>query len=339
MKTRPLVIGLLAAAAALLIPDSVTVAEPTHVLNFGTVAPDGTPWADQLVGIKERVEKTTNGAVQIKLFLAGTMGAEVEMTRDIRRGERLQGGGMSTAAISEGAGVPLLQLPELPYLFKTFDEADAVLDDVLMAPVTEQLAGKGFVFAGWAENGWRSFATKGPVTSLEELRAYKMRSQESPVHIGMYKALKVPYATAPTTEVLNSLNTGIFDGFDNTPLFSLAAGLMEPVTHYTQSRHIYQPAAVVYSKRYFDKMPPDIQEIVLGDVRAESLNGRVGVRALEQEMLDIMKDTGKIVTELDPALRDEMAAATKGVHDTFLAEHPDLKAYYDQVTTKLSSMR
>ncbi len=339
MKLRPVLIGLVAAAAALLLPDSATVAEPTYVLNFGTVAPDGTPWADQLKGIKDRVERETSGAVQIKLFLAGTMGAEVEMTRDIRRGERLQGGGMSTAAIAEGAKVPLLQLPELPYLFRSFDEADAVLDDVLMGPVTEQLASKGFIFAGWAENGWRSFGTKGPVTSMEELRSYKMRSQESPVHTGMYKALGVPYATAPTTEVLNSLNTGIFDGFDNTPLFSLAAGLMEPVSHYTLSRHIYQPAAVIYSKRYFDRIPADLQRTVLGDVRAESHNGRVGVRALEQEMLEIMRSSGKVVSEIDPALREEMAAATEVVHQQFLAENPDLKPYYEQVTAKLASMR
>jgi TRAP-type C4-dicarboxylate transport system substrate-binding protein len=339
MKFRPLAIGLLAAAAALVLPGSATEAEPAYVLNFGTVAPDGTPWSQQLQDIKTRVEEQTDGKVQIKLFLGGSMGAEVEITRDIRRGERLQGGGMSTAAIADGANVPLLQLPELPYLFRSVEEADVVLDEVLLEPVSADLKEKGFIFAGWAENGWRSFATKGPMTSLDELKGYKMRSQESPVHTAMYTALGVPFVTKPTTEVLSALSTGIVDGFDNTPLFSVAAGLMNEVSHYNLSRHIYQPAAVVYSARYWEKMPADIQEVVLGDVLAESKKGRVGVRALETEMLDVMRGMGVTVAEVDSSLSDELASKTAGVHQTFLSEHPDLKPLYDQVQAKLGSMR
>ena len=39
----------------------------------------------------------------------------------------------------------------------------------------------------------------------------------------MYKALNVQAIAKPVSEVLPSLNTGIVTGFDNTPLFSLAA--------------------------------------------------------------------------------------------------------------------
>ncbi|HJN75003.1 MAG TPA: TRAP transporter substrate-binding protein [Myxococcota bacterium] len=328
------------AAGVLVVPTSTPEAEPQYTVNFGTVAPDGTPWADQLRDTKKRVEKESAGAIKVKIFLGGSLGSEIEMVQDCRRGERLQGVGVSTGAMAEGANIPLLQLPELPYLFNSFEEADAVMDDVLFDPMSKEMSDKGFVLTIWAENGWRSFATKGgPATSPEELAAYKMRSQESPVHLNMYKALGVQAVSKPTSEVMPALNTGIVDGFDNTPLFSLAAGWIDAVDHYTRSNHIYQPAAVAYSKAWWDTLPADMQTIVLGDPRAEAAKGRAGVRALEADLIETIKAKGVTVTELSPAQRKVFADKTLGVHKTYLRENPEALSLYKKVQAKLKSMR
>ncbi len=56
------------------------------------------------------------------------------------------------------------------------------------------------------------------------------------------------------------------DGFDNTPLFAMAAswyqGLKEGQRHIFLSRHCYQPALLVYSKKWFDTLPKEIQEVI-----------------------------------------------------------------------------
>ncbi|MEC7242670.1 MAG: TRAP transporter substrate-binding protein DctP [Myxococcota bacterium] len=314
-------------------------AQGTHNLNFGTVAPDGTPWADQLRDVQKRIRTDSNGAINVRVFLGGSMGSEVEIVEDIASGQRLQGGGMSTAAIAEGANLPILMMPELPYLFRSVEEADAVLDEVLLEPVSAALEAKGFVLGAWAENGWRNFATTGPATSPEELSAYKMRSQESPVHLGMYEKLGVQAVAKPTSEVLPALNTGIIDGYDNTPLFSLAAGWIEPISHYTLSQHIYQPAAVVYSKRFLDGLPADLQRIVIGDPLMESQRGRVGVRALESELIESIRQMGKTVTELTPEQRKAFRRATKDVRNGFVVTHANLRPVYAEVKAKLQSMR
>jgi TRAP-type C4-dicarboxylate transport system substrate-binding protein len=340
MKLRNVVAASGLLMAALVLPTKTVDAEPQFVMNFGTVAPEGTPWADQVKDTKVRIERDSNGAIYVKTFLNGVLGGEVEMTRDIRRGERLQAGGMSTAAVAQGANVPILELPELPYLFRTDQEADAVLDDVLFKPTSEALNKKGFVLGFWAINGWRSFATRGgPATTLDELQAYRMRSQEAPVHIAMWKALGVQAVTKPTSEVLSAINTGIVDGFDNTPLFSLASGWIEPMSHYTLSRHIHQPAAIVYSKRFYDKLPPDLQAVIMGDPKVEADKGRTGVRQLEQEMLSTIAEMGTTVVPLNDAQRKVFEDATRSVHAEFLSLHPELEPVYAQVQTRLKAMR
>jgi TRAP-type C4-dicarboxylate transport system substrate-binding protein len=331
-------LALVAGLVALLFPQG-SEAQSTRDLNFATVAPDGTPWADQLRATQRRIKTDSNGAINVRVFLGGSMGSEVEIVEDIAMGQRLQGGGMSTAALAEGANVPILMMPELPYLFRNVAEADAVMDEVLWEPVSKALAAKGFVLGCWAENGWRNFATMGPASSPEQLANYKMRSQESPVHLGMYEKLGVQAVAKPTSEVLPALNTGIIDGFDNTPLFSIAAGWIEPVSHYTLSRHIYQPAAIVYSKKFMDSISTDLQRIIIGDALEESRRGRVGVRELEGELIESIKSMGKVVTELSAAERKVFVRATRDVRNGFVVTHAELRPVYAEVRAKLKSMR
>jgi TRAP-type transport system periplasmic protein len=342
MKLKITILGMMTIGlGAIFAMEKNLQAEPAYVMNFGTVAPDGTPWADQLRNIKKKIEGTSNGKIQVKLFLGGSLGSEIEMIQDVQRGERLQGGGFSTGAVGSGLEVPILEMIELPYLFKNNNEADVILDEILYEPTKKALDEKGITFYCWTENGWRNFATKGgAATSPEELKKYKMRSQESDVHLNMYKAMGVQPIAKPVTEVVPSLNTGIVDGFDNTPLFSLAAGWIQPVTHYTLSRHIYQPAAVMYAKSFVNSLPPDLQALVLDDPHGEAKSGRESVRVLESQLIDTIKSLGKEVIELTPEQNKAFRKATrKATHTAFLSSHPDLQGVYGQVTAKAKSMR
>ena len=341
MRTRHIAASLGLAAAIMLVPEQATHAEAAHVINFGTMAPAGTPWSDQLADIKSRVEKESGGRIQFKLFLGGSLGGELEMLNDVKGGDRLQGGGFSTGAMGEALDVPALTMIELPYLFRNVQEADAVLDDVLYQPVSDVLAGKGITFYAWAENGWRNMGTNGaeaPVTP-EILSGYKMRSQESPVHLDMWKALGVQAVPKPTTEILPSLKTGIVSGYDNSPLFSLAGGLIEPISHYTLTQHIYQPAALVFSKKFIEGLPEDLQTVVMKNAREEGIQGRKGVRALEKELIGTIEGLGaKVVTPTDEQ-KKAFRQKTRPVHKQFLAANPDMVPLYKQVRAKLDTMR
>ena len=287
------------------------------VLKIGTVAPDDTPWANHLRAIKKRVESESGGRIKIKLFLGGVLGGEVEMVRSLRRG-RIQGWGGSTAAVAEGAGIEQFMIMELPFLFESFGEADYVLDEVIHEEFTQILAAKGYTFGLWHENGWRNFATKKhAVRTIENLQKLKMRSQESPVHLAMYRALGTQAESIAVPEVLGALQTGMVDGFDNTPLFSSATGWYEGIQHYTISQHIYQPAVILYSKRFIDKLPEDLRKIVIGDWRKETAYGRQAVRAMREDLLQIFRDAKIQVVEMDPAERQKFRDRTRAVHAEF----------------------
>ena len=313
-----LALGASAMLVALLVqPGDLSSQEPEFTLNFGTVAPDNTPWSDQLEDIKRRVEKESAGRIKVRLFTGGSMGGEVEMIQDIRDGGRLQGGGFTTSALATGANVPQLDLPELPYLFRSNAEADHVLDNVLFKPMQKRLRRRGIHMTMWAQNGWRSFYTKHPINSPADLQSHKMRTQESNVHKAMYKALGVQAFAMSTAEVLDALSRGTVDGFDNTALYAQASGWYEPTSHLTLTRHIFQPAAIVYSKTWFDSLPDDLKKIVTGDRLKDQALGRRLVRELEPALITNFGELGVTVREPSKAELKPFVDATRGVHEQF----------------------
>ena len=124
-------------------------------VKMGTVAPTGTPWADELNGIKKRVEAESNKAIKMKIYLGGQLGGENEILQGIRKG-RIQGGGLTAAAVA--SVIPEMDIVEIPYLFDSQKQADCVLDNHLLEPFRQLFDEKGLTFVSWAENGYRNIS-------------------------------------------------------------------------------------------------------------------------------------------------------------------------------------
>lgn len=335
---RPLALAL-AGLTALVVASTSTVVEANAPIELavGSLAPVGSPWRKLLSEVKTKIEQSSGGRINVILRPAGFMG-EVEMVQETRKGERLQACGVTTAAIAQGGNIPVLQLVELPFLFKSNAEADYVLDG-LFPKMSDILDRRGFKLAIWSENGWRSFGTKTrPIRTPDDLKGLKMRSQESDVHMAMYKLYGATAVQKPMTEVLTGLNSNVLDGLDNTALFMQAGGLGEPLKFFTVSRHIYQPAAIVYSKAWYDKLPADLQAIVM-DVQDFSAKGRRMIRSEEGAMMDNWEVFGVEVIELTAEQREAFAKPARAMHDSFAAGIDGGPALLKDIRAKLAERK
>jgi tripartite ATP-independent transporter DctP family solute receptor len=290
-------------------------AEDTYVLKIATVAPKGTPWSKLLNKFKKNVQKASNGRIKVKLYLGGTMGDENTTVSMTSRG-RIQGVGASTGAVA--TLVPELSAVEIPFMFRSAKEADYVLDKKLTAPMEDLFRKRGLILGFWSENGFRHFGTKdGKVTRPSDLKGKKMRSQESYVHLQMWEALDASPQAIPTTEVLTALKTGAVDGFDQALLYAIAAGWHNSIKNLTVSGHIYQPAVIAFNKDWFDKLPEDLQKVLIDEGRGIVRQGRKAIRKLNPELLKIIQESGVEVHTLSTAERDVFEKATKGVRKNF----------------------
>lgn len=326
-----------ATAVAVTVSSTVVQANSPIELAIGSLAPEGSPWRNLLEEMETRIESKSGGRINVVLRPAGFMG-EVEMVQETRKGERLQAVGATTGAIAQGGNIPQLQLVELPYLFRNNAEADHVLDS-LYGDFSTIMDRKGFKLAVWSENGWRSFGTRTKaVRSPADLKGLKMRAQESDVHMAMYKTYGATAVQKPMTEVLTALNSNVIDGLDNTALYMQAGGLGEPLKYFTLSRHIYQPAAILYSKRWYDGLPADLKTVVM-DVKDLGPKGRRAIRSEEGAMMDNWGFFGVEVIELSGAERQAFAKPAQAMHNSFAAGIDGGPALLGKIRAKIAEKR
>lgn len=312
--------------AALLLASVVAHAEPV-IVKVGSVAPEGTPWAEWLDTVKARVEKEGAGAIKMRLFLSGKLGGEKEMVEDTKKGALQMFGGSVGALASQH--VPELNVFELPFLFTSDGEADYVMNKV-REDVRKLLDERGFVMVMWAENGWHGYGVKGKcIEKLEDMKGKKMRSQESSIHLDTYRAFGASPVEIPVPEVLSALQTGTVDGYSNTPLFSFATSWYSGINSYTYSKHIYQPALIVLSKKWFEGLPADVKAVLVKNT--EERKGFELVRGLTQPLLENFKAAGKQVCTLSPAETKKFADASRKVWDAYAQKGAANKKLLDAV--------
>ncbi|MCB9793287.1 MAG: TRAP transporter substrate-binding protein DctP [Alphaproteobacteria bacterium] len=314
-------------------------ADPPQLL-VATVADAGTPWADQLGAIQARAEDGADDPLRYRPFLGVEVNSEAELALAVADEGVIQGALLSTTTLAVALDLPVLLLPELPYLFRDLDEVDLILDELLFARASEALAERGLVLASWTESGWRHLGTRAPaVRRPEDLAGRSLRAQpDHPLNQWILRAMGARRATPmPVVELRPRLISGDIAGFDATPVTALLAGWLDQVDAYSLTQHSYQAGALVYRADALDALTPEQRAAVLGDARADAASARAAVRELDAQVLRAIQQKG--VELVTPEDLSPFAEATLSVHARFLEEHSALRPVYDEVMEMLESHR
>jgi TRAP-type C4-dicarboxylate transport system substrate-binding protein len=313
---RRFVQGTAAAAASTFFIGRARAEEPEFVMKVATVAPAGTPWASQLKKVKTAIKELSGGRIKVKTYLGGALGDEIATAEATKRGTIQCFGGTFGALAS---AIPELDVLELPYLFPSEKKADEILDTVIRDDLDALLWDRGYKLAFFSENGYRSIGSTFPVASPADLAGRKMRAQQSDVHLNTWKAFGASPVPIAVIDVLPGLQTGVVDGFDNTPLFAFAASWHQAISHFTLTKHIYQAGVVVLSRKFWESLPAELQAIVMGDPADLAKKGRRGVRAIGPMLEQNFVTAGITLTTLSDGEIAAFAGKAQEVHDKFRA--------------------
>lgn len=311
---RRFVQGTTAVAASTFFIGRARAADPEFVMKIGTPAPVGTPWAEQLKKVKSAIQEQSGGRIKVKTYLGGALGGEIEMAEATKRGTIQCFGGTFGALAS---AIPELDALELPYLFPSEKKADEILDTVVREDLDALLWDRGYKLLFYSENGFRSVGSTFPISSPADLKGRKMRAQQSDVHLDTWKSFGASPVPIAVIDVLPGLQTGVVDGFDNTPLFAFAASWHQAISHFTLTKHIYQAGVVVLSRKFWESLPADLQTVVLGDPADLAKKGRRGVRAIGPMLEQNFVDAGITLNKLSDGERSAFASKAQEVHDKF----------------------
>ena len=241
------------------------------------------------------VERRTDGRYKVQTFYSSALGAERESV------EGVQLGTLDLTLTSTGPlpnFVPDVAILDIPFLFRDYAHARAVLDGPIGQELLTKFPAKGMVGLGWAENGFRHMTnSKRPVNVPEDLRGLKMRTMENPIHIEAYRQFGILPTPMAFTEVFTALQQGTVDGQEN-PLSVITAAKLDQVQKYlTLTGHVYSPAVFLMNKAQWDKLSQADKQSFLAAAKEAVKANRARVDEDERKAVADLRAKGMTVAE------------------------------------------
>jgi TRAP-type transport system periplasmic protein len=284
-----------------------------HTIKFAFQNQADHPQAQGAKKFADLVAAKSGGKITVKLFPGGTLGGDLQTV------SALQGGTIEMTVLN--AGILSAQAKEFgvfdfPFLFGSPEEADAVTDGPFGQKLLARLADKNLVGLGYWELGFRNLTnSKRPIAKADDIAGLKIRVIQSPIYIDLFNALGANAVPMPFPELYPALEQKAVDGQEN-PVTTIRSSKFNEVQKYlTLTRHIYNPQAVLMSKKLHDALSPAEKKII-ADAMAESTTFQRGVSRVQSNVaLEDLKKAGMQVTELPPAEIEKLRAKVKPVVD------------------------
>jgi len=291
-----------------------------------SLAHNQTPDAGYGIGVAKLKELLAekDPRIQLDVYDNGTLGNE----RDVIEGNQL--GTVDVAITSFGVVsnfAALTAVMNLPFMFKDFDAVEAALNNSAMQPVWDQIeSGAGLKFLGVYSQGFRHVVSnKGIITSLDDFKGLKIRVPEADLYVNTFTALGASPTPIAWGEMYTSMQTGVVDAFENTPVNVIQYNLQEVSKYETATNHIWDGAIITMNMDAWNALPADVQQTFLECVQESATYQRSAINDAATTAIQQVKDSGMQYADVSDELHTQLVDAVASVYTDFYAQYPDAK--------------
>jgi len=320
--------GIAVAAATVLLASAAGALAADYSLNVNTALTTGDPMYKGLEMFRDEVAKTTNGAVEVRLFSGSQLGKDEDVLEQARAGANVavlvDGGRLAEFA-------PELGILSAPYLVDTFDQMRKVVTSDLFdgwAAKLSKASGHKILSFNWYQ-GKRHLLTNKPIRKPADLDGIRMRTPGAPVWMETIRSMGATPTPMGWTEVYTAIQQKVIDGAEAQLPAVYGSRLYEVVSDITKTGHFFLITGLVTSAQWFDSMPPQHQEAVMAAaLKAGDYASNLTIDSLADYQAKMEKEGVKFADiDLTP-----FKEATKPVYDKLGLN--DLRAQVEGVLAK-----
>jgi TRAP-type transport system periplasmic protein len=275
------------------------------------------------------IEKNSNGRIKGEVYPASQLGAIPRMIEGTQLGSIQAWIGPPEFLVGLDTRYELLSAPGL---FKTDDQVAKTLVDPEFSKAFLALgANKGLVGATLFPSGPMAFLMRTPMRTLADLKGKKIRVLASPFQMDQIARLGATGVPMTLADVLPAIQQGTLDGsMSSVPVFT-ALQYYDSAKYITETGQSYIVTIVVFSKKWFDALPPDLQ----GIVRATTQELQDGITAYFRSFLlqqsKVWVEKGGELLRLSPAEQAELTQKMAPVGPDIVKSKPELKPLWDSL--------
>ncbi len=301
-RTLALVVALLFAAA----PTGAAARE----FRAADTQSEDYPTVQALLYMGRLIAERTGGRHQIHVFHSHQLGEEKETIEQTRVGA-IDLNRTNVALI--GNFVPAMNVLAMPFLFRSIEHMEKVLDGPIGTEILGSFEPYGFVGLCFYDSGARSiYNSVRPVRTLADLKGLRLRVQQSPLMSEMIRAFGAEPVELPYGQVLTGLATKLIDGAENNWPSFITTDHYKYAGFYTLTEHTMSPEVLVMSQKAWESLSVEDRQIFRDAARESSQFMREKWKALEEQSRQKAKAAGvTVIADFD---RKPFEAAMAGIY-------------------------
>ncbi len=267
--------------------------KPVSLKLGHAVAPEH-PYHLGAVRYSELIAQRTKNRVKIDIYPSTQLGNERDMV------EGLQLGTIDLVVTSTGplgGFVPRMFVVDLPFLFRDRDHAYKVLDGPIGRELLDAFSAKGIKGLAFWENGFRQITNSvRPIEKPEDLKGIRIRTMENKVHLSAFRAFGASPTPMAWSEVYTALQQKTIDAQENPIAIIYFQKIHEVQKYLSLTGHFYSPTPLLMGLKAFNRLPVDLQKIMLDTATECATYERNLLRDNEAKQLTEIQAKGMQVT-------------------------------------------
>ncbi|UUZ90576.1 TRAP transporter substrate-binding protein [Paenibacillus sp. P25] len=303
-------------------PDSGAAKKPEGPKYTFRLADTHPPDYPTVLGDKkfaEIVNKQSNGRIKIDVFPSSQLGEETPVIQQVQLGA-IEFTRVSTGAL--GGFNKNYEVFSLPYIFDSSEHEWKFLESETGQKLLDSLEASRMKGLAYYESGARSFYSRKPLKSIEDLKGQKIRVIQNKVNIDLINALGANATPMAYGEVFSALQTGVIDAAENNyPSYDTS-------NHYQQAKnlildqHQRVPEVLLISKLTWDKLSEEDRKIIKQAAVESVKTEREEWAKFEKASEAKIKAAGVTITEVKDL--KPWQDAVKPVIDKYRADYKDV---------------
>ena len=305
------------------------------VIKIATLAPDGSSWVKIFRQLNDEVKKKTEQRVQFRIYPGGVLGDEKDMLRKMKIGQ-IQGAALTSGGLS--ALNKELDILQIPFLFQTYEEVDAVLNR-MDSSFRKGFEENGYILLGWPEAGFIYLLSTVPVSSVADLKKAKVWIwEDSPMAKAIFDEAGVSAIPLSVPDVLVGLQTGLVQVIYAPPTGAISLQWFTKVKYMTDVPLVYLVGGVVVNKETFRKISANDQKVLLEAFQHHMDELKTITRNENRDAIQVMTKQGvKIVTSSKEHIEEFKKLSDKAMGR--VAGQTFSKKFLEEVSSILENLR
>lgn len=296
---------------------------PEVTIVFGHVMSEDSTHQDTAEYIKEAVYEATNGTVNVEIYANSTLGTEAQMVEGLMSGTVDM---VTVGASTMTSWIPDFGIYDLPYMFESYEHANAVWESSIGQNIEKQMNDLGIQVVATGTFGYRNLTNSvRPVTTPEDVSGLKVRVMQSPIPIAIWEAFGAEVISMSINEVFSALQTKVVDGQENPYNAIWSNGFAEVQQYLSNTEHQYTMLLYTISDIALNKMVDGQREAFLEACKGVSAASVASLEARDQAALEAFSEAGMMINDVD---KEAFEAAAQTVieqyYDTYGKENIDL---------------